>query len=73
MSQIWLLLLFAFIILQVMGFVMELFGPPAEEKKKDKPTCSNCGVPVAEGEKTCFYCEIIDYRKWKRDEEKKKK
>lgn len=44
--------------------VESFFTPP---KKPDKGKCKSCGVVIEAGEELCWHCEIVDYRKWKRD------
>lgn len=46
-----------------------IFHPPAPKPKKGK--CKRCSVEIAAGEEFCYYCEIGEFRIWKRDNKKK--
>lgn len=39
--------------------------------KPKKGKCKRCSVEIAAGEEYCYYCEIGEYRIWKRDNKKK--
>lgn len=42
-----------------------IFSPAP--KKQDKGKCKSCGVPLEAGEDVCWHCEIVEYRKWRRE------
>lgn len=73
MQQPLLLLVFAFVTYHVVTWVFGLLlAPLPVEKKKGPGKCKNCDTVIPEGEEQCFYCEIVDFRKWKRDQKKEK-
>ncbi|MDP5172303.1 MAG: hypothetical protein NWR72_18810 [Bacteroidia bacterium] len=39
---------------------------PAPAKKPDKGKCKVCGVTIEADEDTCWHCEIVEYRLWKK-------
>ncbi|MDX1907458.1 MAG: hypothetical protein SF053_10530 [Bacteroidia bacterium] len=54
------------------GFIASIDPLPPPEKTKDAK-CTQCGVTIPAGEDLCFHCEIIDYRKAKKEKREKAK
>ncbi|MDX1905981.1 MAG: ATP-binding protein [Bacteroidia bacterium] len=54
------------------GFIASIDPLPPPEKTKDAK-CTQCGVTIPTGEDLCFHCEIIAYRKAKKEKREKAK
>ncbi|RMG54995.1 MAG: hypothetical protein D6722_28375 [Bacteroidetes bacterium] len=73
MQQPFLLLVFAFVMYHVVTWIFQLvFAPIPLDKPQGPCKCKSCDTVIPEGEEQCYYCEMVDFRKWKRDQKKKK-
>lgn len=73
MQQLFLLLVFAFVMFHAVTWVFGLWAAPIpEEKKKGPAKCKVCETIIPDGEEQCFYCEMVAFRIWKRDQKKEK-